>query len=303
MQKVTLYSRSVRSRIATGSDATPPPETPPAAAPQRRIPGAAFVVRHERAFWVAGVVLLIGAFLLARPLLESRHRELTQEDIDAAVLHTLDTKTLPSVYAKAYETVRPSVVRVKNMTYDQDEDGDRDRGSGTGVVIVDNGTILTNLHVVAGAKRVTVEFFDGLVSEASVIAIQSENDLAVLKAKTLPDDLAPATLRSTTDLSIGDHVVAVGFPFGIGPSATAGIVSGLKREYRSREGKRILTNLIQFDAAANPGNSGGPLVTAEGEVVGIVTGILNPTSQRVFVGIGFAVPIENAASAFGTPPF
>jgi len=120
---------------------------------------------------------------------------------------------------------------------------------------------------------------------------------------TLPDDLAPATLRSTNDLAPGDHVVAVGFPFGIGPSATAGIISGLKREYRSREGKRILTNLIQFDAAANPGNSGGPLVTADGEVVGIVTGILNPTPQNVFIGIGFAVPIENAAAAAGLSPF
>jgi len=98
-------------------------------------------------------------------------------------------------------------------------------------------------------------------------------------------------------------VIAVGHPFGIGPSASAGIVSGLKREYRSPEGKRILTNLIQFDAAANPGNSGGPLVTMEGEVVGIVTAILNPTKQRVFVGIGFAVPIENAAQGAGMPPF
>ncbi len=105
-----------------------------------------------------------------------------------------------------------------------------------------------------------------------------------------------ATLRSTADLNVGDPVVAVGFPFGIGPSASAGVVSGLPREYRSPEGKRILTNLIQFDAAANPGNSGGPLVTMDGEVVGIVTAILNPTEQRVFVGIGFAVPIENAAA-------
>jgi S1-C subfamily serine protease len=102
---------------------------------------------------------------------------------------------------------------------------------------------------------------------------------------------------------MGDQVVAVGFPFGIGPSVSSGVVSGLRREYRSPEGKRLLTNLIQFDAAANPGSSGGPLVTAEGEVVGIVTGILNPTSQRVFIGIGFAVPIENAAAAFGIPPF
>ena len=93
----------------------------------------------------------------------------------------------------------------------------------------------------------------------------------MLQAKTIPDDLPPATLRSTADLASGDEVVAVGFPFGIGPSVSAGVVSGLRREYRSPEGKRLLTNLIQFDAAANPGNSGGPLVTADGEVVGIVT--------------------------------
>jgi serine protease DegQ len=95
----------------------------------------------------------------------------------------------------------------------------------------------------------------------------------------------------------------VGFPFGIGPSVTAGVVSGLRREFRSPEGKRLLTNLIQFDAAVNPGSSGGPLVTTAGELVGIVTAILNPTDQRFFVGIGFAVPIENAAAAAGLPPF
>ncbi|MDB5728993.1 MAG: peptidase, partial [Noviherbaspirillum sp.] len=163
--------------------------------------------------------------------------------------------------------------------------------------------ILTNLHVVAGADRVQVEFFDGQVSDASVISLQPENDLAVLQAKTVPDDLVPATLRSTRDLALGDRVVAVGFPFGIGPSASSGIVSGLGREYQSPEGKRILTNLIQFDAAANPGNSGGPLITMDGEVVGIVTAILNPGEQGFFIGIGFAVPIENAAAAAGESPF
>ncbi len=132
--------------------------------------------------------------------------------------------------------------------------------------------------------------------------MRPEHDLAVLQAKKIPDDLPAATLRSTADLKPGDEVVAVGFPFGIGPSVSAGVVSGLRREYRSPEGKRILTNLIQFDAAANPGNSGGPLVTRDGEVVGIVTGILNPTEQRVFIGIGFAVPIENAAAAVGISP-
>jgi S1-C subfamily serine protease len=110
-------------------------------------------------------------------------------------------------------------------------------------------------------------------------------------------------MRSTQGLAPGDEVVAVGFPFGIGPSASAGVISGLGREFRSPQGQRLLTNLIQFDAAANPGNSGGPLVTMDGEVIGIVTGLLNPTEQRVFVGVGFAVPIENAASAVGLSPF
>jgi serine protease DegQ len=112
-----------------------------------------------------------------------------------------------------------------------------------------------------------------------------------------------ATMRSTGDLEPGDEVIAVGYPFGIGPSVSGGVVSGLKREFRSPQGARKLTNLIQFDAAANPGNSGGPLVTMDGSVVGIVTAILNPSEQRTFIGIGFAVPIENAAAAAGMPPF
>ena len=98
-------------------------------------------------------------------------------------------------------------------------------------------------------------------------------------------------------------MIAVGFPFGIGPSVSSGIVSGMNRTFRSPEGKQQLTNLIQFDAAANPGNSGGPLVTMDGQVVGIVTAILNPSQARTFIGIGFAVPIENAASAVGLHPF
>ena len=129
-----------------------------------------------------------------------------------------------------------------------------------------------------------------------VIGVQPENDLAVLQAQTIPDDLMAATLRSTSGLRPGDQVIAVGFPFGIGPSVSAGVVSGLKREFRSPEGKRMLTNLIQFDAAANPGNSGGPLVThgrRSGRHRHRRSSI--PTEQRVFIGIGFAVPIENAA--------
>jgi serine protease DegQ len=272
---------------------------------------------------LASLALLIGLAALWQfgPKLP---KPLTQKDIDRAVLHTLTKTPLPAPAAKAYATVRGSVVRVigysrpeakagdgkadgkggksKNFVGPEDEEPD-ERGVGTGVVIVDNGTILTNLHVVNGARRVKVIFADGLESDADVVGLQPENDLAVLKARKIPDDLIAATMRSTGDLQPGDRVTAVGFPFGIGPSVSHGVVSGLKREFRSPEGKRILTNLIQFDAAANPGNSGGPLVTDDGEVVGIVTAIYNPTAERFFVGIGFAVPIENAAQAAGMPPF
>ena len=206
--------------------------------------------------------------------------------------------------AEAYELIRPSVVHVRGYAEGEDEATAKDeRQSGTGVIIVDNGTILTNLHVVHGAAKVKVTFADGSESAADIVGARPEHDLAVIKARNLPDDTKPATLRSTQGLRPGDEVVAVGFPFGIGPSASAGVISGLKREYRSESGKTILSNLIQFDAAVNPGNSGGPLVTYDGEVIGIVTGLLNPTTHRVFIGIGFAVPIENAAGAVGLSPF
>ena len=253
---------------------------------------------------------LLGAALLFFALrLAPQQRLITQADIDAAVRESLEKEPLPSEAAKAYEAILPSVVRVTGIMDEKDDGKDKPeqramgRSLGTGVVIIDNGTILTNLHVVWGAKKVRVRFANGHESDATMISAQPENDLAVLKASSLPDDLEAATMRSTADLRPGDHVIAVGHPFGIGPSVSYGVVSGLKREFRSPEGERTLTNLIQFDAAANPGNSGGPLVTTDGQVVGIVTAILNPSEQRTFIGIGFAVPIENAAAAAGMPPF
>ncbi len=251
---------------------------------------------------LVGVVVALG-LVITHSQLTPKPREYTQKDIDKAVLHTLSTKTLPSPEARAFEAVRRSVVRVRGMAPAKDGGPPVEEGVGSGVVIVDSGVILTNLHVVSEAKFLRVVFFDGSESDAVVINTMRENDLAVLRAKTIPDDLPAATLRSTGDLAPGDHVVAVGFPFGIGPSVSSGVVSGLRREFRSANDKRILTNLIQFDAAANPGSSGGPLITLDGEVVGIVTAILNPTQERFFVGIGFAVPIENAASGVGIHPF
>lgn len=286
-------------------------------------PGARRSKVLGRRGWVALFLLLaiLGIAIVAgQQWMPGSVQQLTQKDIDKAVLHTLEKTVLPAPEVRAFEAVRRSVVRVRqfgdspkgadpaNRQANKGDAKELDKdelltGIGTGLVIVDSGVILTNLHVVAGANRVQVVFHDGSTSDATVIARQRENDLAVLQARSLPDDLVPATLRSSADLALGERVIAVGFPFDIGPSVSSGVISGLRRQYSSPEGDKLLSNLIQFDAAANPGNSGGPLVTMDGAVVGIVTAILNPVDQGVFVGIAFAVPIENAAAAAGESPF
>src|SRR3954453_14324263 len=256
--------------------------------------------------WSAAALVLavaFGATWLSRPA------ALTPQQVEALVHRAIsEIPPVPSA-TDAYEKIRPSVVAVRGAPDDGEEGtkgmetGKQDVQRGTGVVIVDSGLILTNLHVVNGMRRIHVTFSDGTDTEAEIIGQRAEHDLAVLQAKTLPDDIMPATMRSTAGLRQGDEVLAVGFPFGIRPSASAGVVSGLKRDYVSPEGKRVLSNLIQFDAAVNPGNSGGPVDRLGSEAVGSVTGLLNPPEQRVFIGIGFAVPIENSASAIGLSPF
>ena len=309
MNKAPLYSRSPRRvPVPTApSQAPAAPAAAPAPVPRSRLRG--FAARHSAPLWaLAGALLAIVVVLGSTHLRPGAHA-LTQDDIDAAVRESLEKEPLPSAAAKAYDAILPSVVRVVGLLDENDKGEDKpeqramERSLGSGVVIIDNGTILTNLHVVAGARKIRVRFFNGQESDAMLLSAQPENDLAVLRATTLPDDLEAATMRSTGDLRPGDHVIAVGHPFGIGPSVSYGVVSGLKREFRAPDGAKTLTNLIQFDAAANPGNSGGPLVTMDGQVVGVVTAILNPSEQRTFIGIGFAVPIENAAAAAGMPPF
>ncbi len=296
MTRTTLYSSSRPKAAAPAQPASAPKQ----GAKKTRLRDG---FRRHRAVLLAaipGVAAL--ALVIGQSMLAPRQAVTTQEDIDAAVTRSLETVPIPSHSARAYEAVRGSIVRVRS--FNEGPDGGEFEGSvGTGVVILDKGVILTNIHVVAGAQRIGLVFADGMEADAVVTGTRPEDDLAVLQASAIPDDLQAATLQSTSGLAPGDFVTAVGFPFGIGPSVSSGVVSGLRREHRSPEGKRLLTNLIQFDAAVNPGNSGGPLLNASGEVVGIVTGILNPTEQRVFIGIGFAVPIENAAAAVGVPPF
>jgi len=315
MKRAPLYSRSRRPAQAADRavEAPAPASTAEAAdgtrlAPQRH----AVIVRLGGPFWAVCGALAVGAALLIQQAGFSPARQLSQADIDAAVRSSIEKQPLPSAYATAYAAIRPSVVKVIGSDSDSEEStgsAQRDspeavqRSTGTGVVIVENGTILTNLHVVSGSKRLRVVFADGLESEAVVVSTQPENDLAVLRARRIPDDLVAATLGSSSQLQPGDQVLAIGYPFGIGPSASGGIVSGLKREFQADDDGKRMTNLIQFDAAANPGNSGGPLIAMDGSVVGIVTAILNPGEAGTFIGIGFAVPIENAAGAAGMPPF
>ncbi|MDE2277911.1 MAG: trypsin-like peptidase domain-containing protein [Burkholderiales bacterium] len=318
MKKAPLYSRSPRRGLLPAAGSTPPPPPAPASAGAPADAGAGHALGRHRVpslgGWRAGLVLAVPVVLVVLGLLVLQRlhppaRAVTQGDIDAAVRHALDSGPLPSEAARAYDAVLPSVVRVIALMDEHDQGEGQseqralERSLGSGVVLIDNGTILTSLHVVAGARRIRVTYFNGQHSEAVMVGAQPENDLAVLRAESLPDDLEAATIRSTADLRPGDRVIAVGYPFGIGPSVSGGVVSGLKREFRAEGGPRKLTRLIQFDAAANPGNSGGPLVTMDGQVVGIVTAILNPSGQRTFIGIGFAVPIEQAAAAAGTPPF
>ena len=315
MRREALYSSSAPPGLPTS---TAQAETEVTPSPWWRFKS---LQKHLRLNNLTLLWVMVGllALMLALSLMSGKPgaRKLTQEDINAAVLKTLETTQLPSAAAKAYDTIIPSVVRVVGYSKNKegkaakpgkngksvDEDPEDNRSVGTGVVIVDKGIILTNLHVVQGADVIHITFADGMTTTASITGAQPENDLAVLQAHKIPDDMIAATMRSTADLRPGDQVMAVGYPFGIGPSASSGIVSGLKRNFRSPEGQQEMRNLIQFDAAANPGNSGGPLVTMDGEVVGIVTAIYNPNQQRTFVGIGFAVPIENAAAAAGMPPF
>lgn len=279
----------------------PNPVPPPSRLEVLRQRLGRFYTRSRNVLLVgAGILIALGAMFLYDTTKPPPQR-LTQRDINVAVARALATATPKPYYAsQVYEMVRPSVVRVEALIVTPA--GGNEVATGSGVVINDRGTILTSLHIVQGAIEVHILFADGTESEATIILKQPENDLAVLRPLEVPDDLVPATLGSSAALRVGDEVVAVGNPFGISDSLSAGVVSGLGRTYKSPKTGETLANLIQFDAAVNPGNSGGPLVNRDGEVVGIVTALVNPTDQDFFIGIGFAVTIETAGGAAGAPP-
>jgi len=251
--------------------------------------------------------ILVGAAIVFKLTPASVHAPaLNQSQVESIVLETLATQSLPARAAQVAAVVAPSVVSIQSIDTEASErppsNQISERGKGTGFVIKDDGTILTNHHIVADAKRIVVTFADGMTSPAIIISAQPERDLAVLQPARIPEDLPAVTLAAGGQLAPGDLVVAVGFPFGLGLSVSAGIVSGLDRTFPI-PGGRPLKGLIQFDAAVNPGNSGGPLINQNGEVVGVVTALFNPSSDGTFAGIGFAITMESAANSVGIPPF
>jgi S1-C subfamily serine protease len=226
---------------------------------------------------------------------------ITATDVDRAVQDGIakakeDAAKAPPDAAAAYRVALPSLVTIAT---ERNGSNGAESGGGAGVVVSAAGAVLTALHVVEGAKSIEVTFSDGTSSSAKVEEQDPATDIAVLTPEELPQVVVPAVLGGGAQ--VGDPVFALGHPLGLKGSLSAGVVSALDRTIEV-DADETLKGLIQFDAAVNPGNSGGPLLNKAGQVVGIVTGLANPSQQNFFVGIGFAVPIATAGGIAGSPP-
>ena len=249
-------------------------------------------------------VLLVLALLALGTYALTRGPEtppITVGDVDKAVQEGIakaqeDEAKAPPDAAAAYQVALPSLVTIATRLTNADG---AQRGTGAGVVVSADGSVLTALHVVDGASSIQVTFSDGTSSPAGVKEKDKATDIAVLTPQRLPQVVVPAVLGGGAQ--VGDPVFALGHPLGLNGSLSAGVVSALDRKIRVNT-SQTLEGLIQFDAAVNPGNSGGPLLDKGGQVIGIVTGLANPSEQNFFVGIGFAVPIATAGGVAGSPP-
>lgn len=257
---------------------------------------------------VRGFVLFpagVAAALLALALYNALSPEpdlLTERELRETISQVMASATPPPAFSsQVYQVIWPSLVLVQSRF--EGEDGEEESGVGSGVVISDAGDILTSLHVVDGASEIRIVYADGTESKGEVIVAQAENDIAVLRSDLLPEVLVPAVLGNPRAMQVGDDAYAVGNPFGLYSSMSAGVISGFGRSFKPEGREQELEDLIQIDAAVNPGNSGGPLLNRYGQVIGVVVGILNPTDDEFFVGIAFAVPINVAGGAAGIPPY
>lgn len=251
--------------------------------------------------FAAGVLAAFIAISLHGALFPGPH-QLTQTDVHDSVAQALASQTPGPAFSQlVYADVQPSLVLIESDS--ADAQGKPQHGLGTGVVVDAAGDILTALHVVAGATSIKLTFADGSTATAQVAVRRPENDIAVLQPSQLPAVAVPATLGNPNSVRVGSEAYIVGNPFGLYGSLSAGVVSGLGRSFQFPNSDQVLHGLIQVDAAVNPGNSGGPLLSRGGQVVGIVTGLINPTKEDVFIGIGLAVPIDVAGGAAGLPQY
>ena len=246
--------------------------------------------------FASGVLATVRALFLYNFIFPAN--QVTEQEVNVAIANAMASATPRAAYSTdVYQISQPSLVLIRV------ELQNGEKGLGTGVIIDDAGDILTSLHVVDGAAKITVTFADGTRSDAIVASAQPELDIAVLQAKTLPELFVPAVLGNPGALQVGDEAYAVGHPFGLYGSLSAGVISGFDRTFQPKGSGVELQGLIQVDAAVNPGNSGGPLLNRYGQVIGIVTGIVNPTEDSFFIGIAFAVPITVAGGGAGLPPY
>jgi len=226
----------------------------------------------------------------------------TIKEIDDSIAQAMASATPPQAYsAQVYQMILPSLVFIKTQSETPDEE--EGFGVGSGVVINDQGDVLTALHVVEDAAVIEIIFADGTESSADIITAEPEMDIAVLHARQPAGLIVPAVLGNPNSMRVGDEAFAVGNPLGLAGSMSAGVISGFDRSIPADEDGRQVDGLIQFDAAVNPGNSGGPLLNRQGQVIGIVTALADPTRQGSFTGIGFAVPIVTAVTVAGAPAY
>ena len=252
--------------------------------------------------FASGVFAALLALLLYN-LVVVHPNQLTPAGISTSVAEAMASATpQPAYSALVYQVIQPSLVLIQ--TEDQHQDTESDFGLGSGVIVDGFGDILTSLHVIQGADLITVTFADGTESEAQIVSEMPELDLAVIQALDTPLVVVPAVLGNPGNMRVGDEAYVVGNPFGLYGSMSSGVISGFDRVFSVPNSNLQIPGMIQFDAAANPGNSGGPLLNRAGHVIGIVTGIANPTEGIFFVGIGFAVPINTAVGGMGgSPPY
>ena len=249
-----------------------------------------------------GVTAALLALILFN-FLFPRTEPMTVRELDEVIANALASATPPPAYsAQVYNAIQPSLVLIQTK-YTQPTGPVSEDGLGSGVVIDLTGRILTSLHVVNNASEIEVTYPDGSRSPAEIASYQPEKDIAILTPLVQPPQVFPAILGNPDSMRVGDEAFVVGNPFGLYASMSAGVISGFNRSFQPPGGGQIIEGLIQIDAAVNPGNSGGPLLNRFGHVVGIVTGIVNPTEENFFIGIGFAVPIDVAVAGAGGPAY